>query len=63
MHAAIASHRGPLYLLYREYEDLRALPAASHHGLRVEPGSCQRFLPEVEPDRKHPFLFCRLRPS
>jgi hypothetical protein len=61
MAAAIASHRGPLFLLYREYEDLRALPAARHHRLEVEPGGCQRFLPEVEPDRKHVFLFCRLR--
>lgn len=63
MSAVIASHRGPMFLLYREYEDLRALPAARHHGLQPEPGSCQRFLPEVEPDRKHVFLLCRLRPS
>ncbi len=63
MAAAIAAHRGPMFLLYREYEDLRALPAARHYGLRPEPGSCQRFLPEVEPDRRHAFLFCRLRPS
>ena len=61
MRAAIASHRGPLYLLYREYEDLRALPAARDYGLRVEPAGCQRLLPDVEPDREHPFLFCRLR--
>jgi hypothetical protein len=59
---AVAAHRGPLFLLYREYEDRRALPAARHYGLRVEVNGCQRFLPAVEPDRKHAFLFCPLRP-
>jgi hypothetical protein len=62
MRDAIVAHRGPVFLLYRVYEGRVALPAARHYGLGVEPGSCQSLLPAIEPDRKHVFLLCRLRP-
>jgi len=61
MHAAVESHDGPIFLLYRGWEQERAAAAAAAYGLTSVPGACQSFLPGIEPIRTYPFQFCAMR--
>jgi hypothetical protein len=63
MQRLVRTHPGPVLLLFRSYERPRAEQAAAAYALDVAEGACHRFLPGVEPDRRHPFLLCNVLPS
>jgi hypothetical protein len=58
MRERIAAHTGPIQVLYRSYEDGRAIPALAAQGLLIDDASCRAILPGIEPDQRHPFLLC-----
>jgi hypothetical protein len=60
MRRAIAAHTGPLYILYRVYEEWHAGMTLADYGLRLDPSTCVTFVPEVEPQQEHDFFFCRV---
>jgi hypothetical protein len=63
MQAIIAGHRGPLFLIYRSYEQEPAHQALAAYGLeRVEAG-CRTLVPHIEPQQKDPFYFCSVKRS
>jgi hypothetical protein len=62
MMQAVAEHRGPLLILFRDYEEWNALNALEFYGLQPERSSCQSFTPGVEPQQEHPFYLCRVIP-
>jgi hypothetical protein len=60
MQAAIAKHTGPLFIIYRQYEEWSALNALEAYGLQMDRASCQEMNPLIEPQPEHPFYFCRV---
>jgi hypothetical protein len=62
MMRAVAEHKGPLLILFRDYEEWNALNALEFYGLQPERSSCQSFTPGVEPQQEHPFYLCRVIP-
>ena len=62
MMQAMAEHKGPLLILFRDYEEWHALNALEFYGLQPDRSSCQRFTPGVEPQQEHPFFLCRVTP-
>ncbi len=62
MMRAVAEHKGPLLILFRDYEEWHALNALEFYGLQPDRSSCQNFTPGVEPQQEHPFYLCRVTP-
>jgi len=62
MMRALAEHRGPTLVLYRDYEEWHALNALEFYGLQLDRSSCQSFAPGIEPQPEHPFFLCRVTP-
>ncbi len=60
MQAVIAQHTGPLFIIYRQYEEGSALNALEAYGLQMDRASCQEMNPLIEPQPEHPFYFCRV---
>ena len=62
MMQAVAEHKGPLLIVFRDYEEWHALNALEFYGLQPDRSSCQRFTPGVEPQQEHPFFLCAVTP-
>jgi hypothetical protein len=62
MMQAVAEHKGPLLILFKDYEEWHALNGLEFYGLQPERSSCQSFTPGVEPQQEHPFYLCRVIP-
>jgi hypothetical protein len=60
MRRTIEAHTGPLYILYRVYEEWHAEMALADYRLRLDPATCITFVPEVEPQQEHDFYFCKV---
>jgi hypothetical protein len=60
MQAAIARHTGPLFIIYRQYEEWSALNALDAYGLLMDRASCLEMNPLIEPQPEHPYYFCRV---
>ncbi len=58
MHQLVAQHSGPLYILYRSYEQDTARAALQAYGLQLQLGHCQALRPHIEAGLKDPLLFC-----
>jgi hypothetical protein len=58
MQAIIAEHKGPLFILYRSYEEAAARNAMAFYGLTPGEGDCRTFIPGIEPGQNYPFYFC-----
>jgi hypothetical protein len=58
MQEAVASHTGPLMVLYRDYEKWHAESALQAYGLDRDRTACRSFVPGVEPQQDHLFYFC-----
>ncbi|OIP62090.1 MAG: hypothetical protein CO150_07825 [Nitrospirae bacterium CG_4_9_14_3_um_filter_53_35] len=58
MHQLVAEHSGPLYILYRSYEQDAARAALQAYGLQLQSGRCQALRPHIEAGLKDPLLFC-----
>jgi hypothetical protein len=60
MRRTIEAHTGPLYILYRVYEEWHAEMALADYRLALDPATCVTFVPEVEPQQEHDFYFCKV---
>jgi hypothetical protein len=58
MQGIIAGHQGPLFVMYRSYEEGSALEALKAYRLEQNEPGCRKFVPHVEPQQEHPFCFC-----
>jgi hypothetical protein len=63
MREVIARHEGPLFVLFRVYEEWHAMTALASYGLETDPAACTRFVPRIEPQPEHLFHFCEVRRS
>jgi hypothetical protein len=61
MRDIIARHDGPLFILYRVYEECQATTALEHYGLALVSSRCVTFVPRMEPQQEHPFHFCKVK--
>jgi hypothetical protein len=60
MRGIIAGHQGPIFVIYRSYEEIPALEALKAYGLEKDASGCRKFVPHVEPQQEHPFCFCAI---
>jgi hypothetical protein len=60
MQGIVAGHQGPLFILYRSFEEAAARAALAFYGLTLGEQDCQTFIPGIEPDQNYPFHFCPL---
>jgi hypothetical protein len=58
MENIISKHAGPMYILYRSYENLVAISALDAYGLELINDSCQTFKPHIESNVIDPLYFC-----
>lgn len=58
MENIISRHTGPMYILYRSYENLVAISALDAYGLDLKSDSCRTFKPHIESNLKYPLFFC-----
>jgi hypothetical protein len=58
MQRLIAEHRGPLYVLYRSYEEEQSRDALQAYGLAIDANDCQTLTPHIEECLDHPLIFC-----
>lgn len=61
MRQIVDAHAGPLYMLYRSYEEYNALNALDFYGLDLDRTDCRRFAPGIEPQPEHPYYLCRVK--
>lgn len=61
MRRIVAEHTGPLYILYRVYEEWHAETTLADYRLESDPSTCITFVPGIEPQQEHDFYFCRVR--
>ncbi len=61
MREIVARHEGPLFILFRVYEEWHAMTALTSYGLETDPAACTRFVPRIEPQPEHRFHFCEVR--
>ena len=54
----ISRHTGPMFVLYRSYENIGAISALDAYGLDMDRDSCQTFKPHIESNVKDPLYFC-----
>lgn len=54
----ISRHTGPMFVLYRSYENIGAISALDAYGLDMESDSCQTFKPHIESNVIDPLYFC-----
>ena len=54
----ISRHTGPMYILYRSYENLVAISALDAYGLDLKSDSCRTFKPHIESNVIDPLYFC-----
>jgi hypothetical protein len=60
MQNLISRHTGPMFVLFRSYEEWHAMNAVEFYGLQIDRSDCRTLSPGVEPQPEHPFYFCRL---
>jgi hypothetical protein len=58
MQAAVAAHAGPMFILFREYEERAAVEGLAAYRLAADRRGCRTMVPHVEPQQQHPFFFC-----
>lgn len=59
MQGLIAEHRGPLYVLYRIYEEKQCTNALQAYGLTIDSNDCRAFTPHIiEEYQQFPLMFC-----
>ncbi len=58
MENIISRHTGPMYILYRSYENLVAISALDAYGLDLKSDSCRTFKPHIESNVIDPLYFC-----
>ena len=58
MENIVSKHTGPIYILYRSYENLGAIFALNAYGLDLKSDSCQSFKPHIESNLIYPLYFC-----
>jgi len=63
MQQLVADHRGPLYVLYRFYEENQSRDALQAYGLAIESGSCRTIFPHIEKCLNYPLIFCAVAPN
>ncbi len=63
MQQLVAEHRGPLYVLYRFYEENQSRDALQAYGLAIESGSCRTIFPHIEKCLNYPLIFCAVAPN
>jgi hypothetical protein len=57
----IDHHGGPVFLIYRSYEEGIAVETLKTLGLEFEKAGCLRLVSKVEPVQYEPFYFCPVR--
>ncbi len=60
MQGIVARHKGPMYVLYRSYEQAVTTLSLTAYGLKEEQDSCQVFHPRIEATEPHPLYLCRV---
>jgi hypothetical protein len=63
MHEIIAGHDGPLFILYRCYEEDAARQSLAAYGFELAKTDCRPFAPFIEPQQQDPFYLCGLTKS
>lgn len=59
MQRLIAEHRGPLFVLYRIYEEKQCRNALQGYGLTMDSNDCRAFTPHIiEEYQQFPLMFC-----
>jgi len=59
MQRLIAEHRGPLFVLYRIYEEKQCRNALQDYGLTIDSNDCRAFTPHIiEEYQQFPLMFC-----
>ena len=58
MQRLIAEHHGPLYVLYRSYEEEQSRDSLLAYGLAIDAGDCRLLTPHIEEHLDHPLTFC-----
>jgi hypothetical protein len=59
MQRLIAEHRGPLFVLYRIYEEKQCRNALQAYGLTIDSNDCRAFTPHIiEEYQQFPLMFC-----
>lgn len=58
MRAIVRDHPGPIFLIYRSYEEEETRIALEAYGLEINKQRCRTFTPHVEPQQEYPFYFC-----
>jgi hypothetical protein len=58
MENIVSRHTGPIYILYRSYENLGAIFALNAYGLDLKSDSCRTFKPHIESKLVYPLYFC-----
>ena len=61
MRRIVAEHTGPLYILYRVYEEWHAETTLTDYRLESDPATCITFVPGIEPQQEHDFYFCKVK--
>ncbi len=59
MHQLVDQQSGPLYILYRSYEENAARAALRAYGLQLQDSHCLAMRPHIEAGLKDPLLFCQ----
>jgi hypothetical protein len=63
MREVVSKHRGPIYVMYRIYEEGASLEALGSYGLAIDAGSCQEMKPHIEDHLQFPLHFCSVTRS
>jgi hypothetical protein len=60
MQALVRNHTGPVYALYRSFEEKAAVSALAAYDLLLDEAQCSPFRPHIESHLKFPLLFCNV---
>jgi hypothetical protein len=63
MREIISGHQGPMFIIYRCYEEEPARQALAAYGLEMLSAGCRTLIPHIEPQQKNPFYFCSVARS
>ncbi len=58
MATIISGHTGPMYVLYRSYENVGVIASLDAYGLNLERDSCRAIKPHIESNVAYPLYFC-----
>ncbi len=60
MQGIVAKHQGPMYVLYRSYEQAVTTLALTAYGLKEQKDSCRTFHPRIEVNEPYPLYLCQV---